>query len=361
MNGEPTVRRGQLRGYVFEVVIRHLLALNDFYQIKVAIPNKVNVTSYNKIEIKGRGTWHQIDSPCLYKKTIPFIYDIRLLAEVKFYSNEIQKNKVREYVGTIKDISENYFIDNLNTIENQSRYTDIGVFFAANGFQVEAERLAFVHGIKTISYNNNAIMNDIKPTIERLEANCLRANVCISDGNQSDFMDQLAELLKDPENPQLLILFENRFKPENNFIHHLNDLSWKLLGIRSSFFGVTGTNFFIHFLSHSDFPGHLFQNTDERECRVYYEEQEALFYLQILDDYGPHESRFQFSAPRSMLDEVFHGGSSILNEKGRHFSQIKISTTINNINRNLTLKLDNTWIEGLKLRRRVNGQEPFRI
>jgi hypothetical protein len=348
MIGETPVRRGQLRGYIFEVVIRYLLELNDFVQISTPVVNKIQITNYNKIEIKGRGTWHQIDSPCIYKKSIPFIYDVRMLAEVKFYSTEIQKSKIREYVGTIKDISENYFIDELNTIENQARYTDIGVFFSANGFQVEAEKLAFAHGIKTISYSNNSIMNNIKPIIENLESQCLRAAHCISEGNQNQFMQQLRDLLLSPEAPDLLNSFERRFMPEGNFAQSVNSLSENLLGIRSSFFGVTGTNYFIHFISNNPFPSHLFERTDERECRIYYEENGALFFLKILGEEGIEDSRIYFSAPRTLLDEVFHGGRTILDEKGRHFSIIKVSTTINDINRNLTLKLDIKWIDRLR-------------
>lgn len=201
-------------------------------------------------------------------------------------------------------------------------------------------------------------MNDIKPIIERLESQCLRAEHCISEGNQTQFMEQLRNLLTTPESPILLNEFERRFRPEGNYVQNINSLSETLRGIQSSFFGVTGTNYFIHFISNSPFPGHLFDRTDERKCRIHYQEDGALFSLQILEDHQELEDdhqeldnpRFHFSAPRPLLDEVFHGGRTILDEKGRHFSVIKISTTINEINRNLTLKLDNKWLERARLR-----------
>ena len=352
MHGEAQVRRGQLRGYMFEVVIRHLLKMNDFKQISTPVPNRINVTDDNKIEIKGRGTWHQIDSPCTYNKCIPFIYDIRLLAEVKFYSSEIQKTKIREYIGVIKDISENYFVDSVNTIDNQKRFTDIGVFFAINGFQTEAEKLAFAHGIKTVSYSNNQVMNTIKPTLESLERDCLRAEYCISAGNQKDFMDQLSNLLLNPDQRIAMSEFRQRFRSEGEFVQHFSNLSIMLRGVKSSFFGVTGTNYFIHFISNDEFPKHLFVDTDERECRIYYEEVDALFFLRIMENGEPHDAKFHFSAPKPILEEVFYGGAAIIDEKGRHFSIIKISITIDGINRNLVLRLDNRWIDDLKRRRR---------
>jgi hypothetical protein len=349
MLGETPTRRGQLKGYMFEVVIRHLLKLNNFEQITTSVPGKIQVTSDHKIEIKGRGTWHQIDSPCVYIKSIPFIYDIRLLAEVKFYSSEIQKSKIREYVGTIKDISENYFIDSKDTIDNQRRYTDIGVFFAINGFQIESENLAFVHGIKTISYKNNSIMNKIKPILERIESECLRAELCISNGNQKKFMDDLTNLLLYPSQSAQINDFNSYFTPTGEFAVLLNQLSSQLLGIQSSFFGVTGTNYFIHFLSFDTFPQQLFMRTDERECRIYYDVNDATFYLRILNENGVVDSsKFYFSAPKPILDKVFDGGTSVLDDKGRHFSIIKISISIDDINRNLVLRLDNDWIERIK-------------
>jgi hypothetical protein len=351
MRGETQVKRGQLRGYMFEIIIRYLLKMNDFEQISTSVQNKINVTNDNKIEIKGRGTWHQIDSPCIYKKYVPFIYDIRLLAEVKFYSSEIQKSKIREYIGVIKDISENYFIDSVNTIENQKRYTDIGVFFAINGFQTEAEKLAFAHGIKTVSYSNNQVMNNIKPVLESLECDCLKGKYCISAGNQKDFMNQLSNILLFPDQIDGINEFRRRFRPEGAFIQHINSLSVMLRGVKSSFFGVTGTNYFIHFISNDEFPRQLFLETDERECRIYYEEDGALFFLRIMENNDPHNAKFHFSAPKPILEEIFYGGSAILDEKGRHFSVIKISIAIDGINRNLVLKLDNKWIDDLKRRK----------
>ncbi len=343
MKGENNYRRGQLKGYIFEVVIRKLLSMNGFSQIEKEIASKIKIHGNNNIEIKGRGTWHQIDCPCIYQKAVPFIYDIRLLSEVKFYTTEIQKDKIRQYIGTIKDISENYFIDEINTIENQKKFTDIGVFFAANGFQIEAEKLAFVHGIKTISYRNNEAVRKIKETITTLERDYLRASTCISKGNQSRFLTQISEIMENPQNEELITVFEENFIPVDGYRKILIELGNELQNMHSSFFGITETNYFIHFLSSYEFPSELFMETDTRECRVFYIKESGNFYLTINGD-NIQDRRFYFSAPPGLIEKVFTSPSTAIEEKKRHFNRISVAIELNGIQRNLSLQIDREWL-----------------
>ncbi|MBU1087149.1 MAG: hypothetical protein KKD05_06475 [Candidatus Omnitrophica bacterium] len=344
MKKENQTRRGQLRGYIFEVVIRKLLSMNGFEQIVDMIPNKVKIHGVNNIEIKGRGTWHQIDCPCIYKKTVPFIHDIRLLAEIKFHTSEIQKDKIRQYIGVMKDISENYFIDEINTIENQKKYTDIGVFFAANGFQIEAEKLAFAHGIKTISYKNNEIVQKIKDNITLLESDYLSANKCISKDNQNSFMSKIAYILDNPISERLFIEFEEEFMPENGYRDYLIEIRNELQQIHTSFFGITETNYFIHFLSKARFPSNLFSETDTMSCRVFYVNSQN-FYITINGD--DQNRRFYFSAPEKLIRKVLTDREGIIDEKGRHFNKITVSIELNGILRNLSLHIDRDWLNRL--------------
>lgn len=340
MIDETTTKRGQLRGYIFEVVIRHLLCLNNFKIITENVSNRVRTHNSHHIEIKGRGTWHQIDSPCLYEKSVPFTYDLRLLAEVKFHTREIQKEKVREFMGVIKDISENYFIEGDYSIENQTRYTDIGVFFAANGFQPEAEKLAFVHGIKTILYKNNQLMENIKNKIMDLEKHHLRADNCISSGNRIKFMDDLLRILQNPNNNGDLILFREDYGIENG-VEILNDLILYSNKIITSFFGITSTNYFLHFISNSVFPSRLFERVDERMCRIRHT-QSGNFYLTI--DGDETETRFYFAAPEPLFQLIFSSPQKVASEKISHFEKIKVSITLNSIQRSLVLKLNQDWL-----------------
>ena len=104
----------------------------------------------NFVELKGRGGWHQIDCPFDYDGFIPFLYPVRLLGEAKFLQKEVQKNSIRSFIGVLKDIQENYFVDDsLTDSMVRGRRMELGAFFAANGFNPEAEKLAYAHGIRT--------------------------------------------------------------------------------------------------------------------------------------------------------------------------------------------------------------------
>jgi hypothetical protein len=335
--------RAALRGYMLEVVVRRLLKINNFEVIADEEKGKIEFHGDN-IEIKGRGTWHQIDSPCIYNKSIPFTYDLRLLAEVKFYKDKVQKNRIREYIGVIKDISENYFIDENNTIDNQKRYTDIGVFFSANGFQIEAEKLAFAHGIKTISYKNNYAMSLIRDDILELEEKYLFAKKCVGKGNLRNFMNLFFQLLERPNDNGLWEEFNQIFSPQEGARDRIILLSENISGVQSSFFGVTETNYFIHFLSFDLFPTYIFEESDEANCTIHYN-QDNQFYLKINKSQG---ERFYFTAPPDLLKDVaFYNLSNILQQKGRHFKNIKVCITLENKQRNLVLKIDDEWLKSL--------------
>lgn len=345
MISESKGRRGQVRGYLFEVVILKLLERNDFRKITSPINGKVRINESN-IEVKGRGTWHQIDCPCVYSKSIPFIYDIRLLSEVKYYSEEIQKDKIRQYIGVIKDISENYFINEEHTLENQKMYTDIGAYFSANGFQLEAEKLAFVHGIKTISYKNNKLVNELKENILLLEENYLKASECLSPKKRVKFTEQISNILDNPTDGELLQVFENDFKPEDGYRNVMNLLSEYLGGIKSSFFGITETNYYIHFVGKQPFPSELFRNTDLGICQVYYEEGNSYYYIHFSGD-SEGDRKFYFTAPTGMMEVIFKRPERVLEEKERHFNSVSVCISLEGVQRNLELKIDSQWLNEL--------------
>lgn len=166
MDREYCLYRSQLKGYLFEIIVLELLRKNNFHEVQVARepPDRVREIRPGFIEFKGRGCWHQIDCPCDYSQLIPFMHPIRLLGEVKYYKTPLEKRHIREYIGVIKDIQENYFVaDGVSPQEFYPRKTEIGVYFSASGFQEEAEKIAYAHGIKTVSYANNPLI-DITPS-----------------------------------------------------------------------------------------------------------------------------------------------------------------------------------------------------
>ncbi|MEH7154705.1 hypothetical protein [Neobacillus drentensis] len=342
MIGERSDSRRKLKGYMFEVVILKLIESNGFRFINI-FDQKIREDRNRFIEFRGRGGWHQIDCPCDYENIIPFMNPLRLLGEVKYYADPISKDHIREFIGVIKDIQENYFVPD-NYHGSFHRYTEIGVFFAANGFQIEAERLAYAHNIKTISYKNNYIIEQIKTIIEQLEANYLSVN-CISRGNLNDFQNMFSELLNQGD----IRRFSHRFNPSNGFDFIIYMLLEFFNNINSSFIANTSGGAFLHFLSNDSFPSHLFQRTDKGSCRVYIDTNPfggTAYYLTFVEDV--EERKFYFTPPMALRNAAYFGASALLDAKEELLKTIHLSINLNGINRNLVLELDTDWLNAIR-------------
>lgn len=342
MIGERTDGRRKMRGYMFEIVILKLMETNGFKYINI-FDEKIREDRNRFIEFRGRGGWHQIDCPCDYGNIIPFIHPLRILGEVKFVSDPISKEHIREFIGVIKDIQENYFVpDNYNG--GFHRFTEVGVFFAANGFQREAERLAYAHNIKTISYKNNFIIEQIKRIIEQLEANYLSVN-CISRGNLNDFINMFSGILNQGD----IRDFIQRFDPSNGFEFVINLLIDSFINIKSSFLANTSGGAFLHFLSYDTFPSYLFQDTDYGRCRVYVDTNTFggnAFYLTFVNDI--EERKFYFTPPMALRNAAYFGAGPLLDAKEELLKTINLSINLNGINRNLVLELDTDWLNAIR-------------
>ncbi len=348
MKNEFNLSRGQLRGYLFEIVIFELLLKNDFKEINVAFEPNDRVRENRKgfIELKGRGCWHQIDCPCDYNHLIPFSYPLRLLGEVKFHKKPLEKKYIREYIGVIMDIQENYFVaDGINSEDFYPRKMEIGAYFSANGFQAEAEKLAYAHGIKTISYANNRLVNRIKNLIEELEGNFLSIK-CMKDDSWHDFKQEFIEAIRygvTYDNVRHYDYLRDGYTTVINEIHHA------LTRIHSSFIATTATGVFLHFVGDAHFPAELFRESDEGECRVYYSQDNygsKYFWLEISGD--NLRRRFYFTPPESLDIASIYGGDTVLNEKERLFRVLNVNIRLNGITRNLTLHLDSDWLDAVR-------------
>ena len=324
-----------------------LLSKNGFSEICVnkQLAEHVRENREGFIEIKGRGCWHQIDCPCDYKQFIPFSYPLRLLGEAKFYNKQLSKKYIREYIGIVKDIQENYFVSNGTDLKDSyPRRTEIGVYFAANGFQKEAEKLAYAHGIKTVSYANNYLVDRIKRLIEEFEAKYLSVR-CIKEGNWNMFREALIETMKSGAiNKRIFMDYCSV-----GYTSILYEMRNSIMEIKSSFFATTATGVFLHFVGSNQFPEEVFSNTDTGFCNVRYERADGgqrVFWLEIIGDYN--HGKFYFTPPESLDYAAVFGKQSVLDEKEILFKALNINVELNGIMRSLILHLDQDWFEESK-------------
>lgn len=333
---EDSKKRGQVKGYLFEIAVRTLIEKNNFTFIQDT--TRIRTERRNFTEMQGRGGWHQIDVPYDYMGFVPFINSIRILGEVKMYKGEVQKQAIQEYIGVIKDISENYFA--LDATAITSRYTEVPVFFSANGFTDEAECLAFAHGIKTISYKNNTIIDRIKQLIQDLESRHLNVNM-IFDNEMIGEMKSLFYELLNTTNIDSIIRFSEQLATEGDLIPILSQIREVMISINSSFIGTTSGGAIIHFIGNDVFPDNIFRDTDEAITQVHYENLRGRLYFSLSFRDFP-TARYFFSPPVGLNEVAFR--ENPLNEKERLFRTINISKKIGNVQRSLQLSLDSDWL-----------------
>ncbi len=156
-----------VKGAIFERIVNELLKKNSY------APCPVERRQVDKRgRVRGRGEWHQIDAFGKLEFSIPFVYPIRLLCEAKNLKKSVGLPVVRNFVGVLKDISENYFVEDNQDIDKMmlsKRYTDCGAIFSASDFTKHAQNYAYAQGIFLISYENNPIIQRFVKAIEELE------------------------------------------------------------------------------------------------------------------------------------------------------------------------------------------------
>lgn len=386
---DSTRNRGIIKGELFEIAVLHLLLQNDFSKIQVRAngkelaPERVRETRERFIELKGRGEWHQIDCPCEYDFVSPFMYPIRLIGEVKYHNKPIDKEDIREFIGVLKDVSENYFVPADIGKKNfhmllPCRYLEVGVFFSAVGFTRSAELLAYAHGIKMISYENNFLINNIKKSIDKFEKSTRYSNY---NKHRRDIFRYIDQRLK--ENSGAFYYDDSFFgssQNERNLVYKLdcliNEFLYCFSSIKSNFFVTTHEGIMLHFLGDGSFPDGLFINEDEAFCQIHYDnitdepnelflydeldrrarkkkkpsapKKYAAWYLTINGD--EQKTKFYFTPPQMLLEALDLDAEKLLDEKETIFKRLSFRRAINGQQRNLTLKIDKRWLREMRQR-----------
>lgn len=354
----------QARGYLYEVLIAHLLKKNHFIECKSYRCGVLNKTG----EIQGRGTQHQIDYVGLYEKKIPFTYPIRLLAECKFWTETNSKTKskqykrvdksfIRQYIGVHKDISENYFSKDMN---RKIRFLDIPIIFSAGGFDTESEKLAWAQGINLVSHSKLKILKDILSFINFLVDHLPKKYV-----TKKEHFKIVKKIVHDSLNQRLSIeysryihLFEKYIKRKFHYadqrLDFLESLFNEITNVnqKTFLFATTNSGKIINLISNDRFPDELFTNTDTQSCGIYFsndnddenvesQQNDIVFYISFNHpDYS--NRKFYFQANSEMLKTNFPELplKKRLEIKTNYFSKLTITKEIHGMTRIITLNVN---------------------
>lgn len=336
-----------IRGYLYEIFIGKHLKDNGFDEClkgKTTRGCKVNTQG----EIEGRGEFHQIDFAGVYTKLTPYIYPLRVLAECKYYKTPLQKHIIRQYIGVIKDISENYYVPSETKNSNKesifdkqiSRFTDVPIIFSVNGFDTHSENLAWAQGINLVSHRGIPIFDEIISLIDLIaqeikdfcthnrckESDCIKLikfainKVDISTVTDfDDYESVLHNLLMNQDFEDIHDIFHHCF--QRFCCNNVYEFAKKLKNINTFIIATTEKGTVLNLVSGENFPIEYFQinseqlnnteyNPNRAQVGVYFESLDndnnnRVFYFQFNRNGNEDSRKFYFQPSRQMLSDQF--------------------------------------------------------
>lgn len=348
------IKSAQVRGMLLEEALLYLLR-NSGYRTITGVGNDPTLQSGPAgLEVKGRGTDHQIDAIADFLVSPPFSYPQRLLVEAKCYAQNrrVGVDVIRNAVGVRKDIEEYWASEPRNNrISLKQRYHYQYGIFSASGYTKGAISYAFAHDIYLLVLENSRF---IRPIIESIYQ--FTDAVVGTIGSIPMSLQEIrlairnALLQRDQHNWRRQIGFDDLGTDQNisqliaeyvEICRQVNEAALAMLGNRFPVFLVPAPD-----IDLNNLRGY-------RQVRIYW------------DNFGWYirssrndEDLFSFDLP----DELFHlydesgrlTASQALDLKERYLSEIQLFVTTNDRLHLVTLSLDRDWIN--QIRNRIGYQ-----
>lgn len=353
-----------IRGLIFEELVLKLLEKVGYRVVRAG--EEGTRQGHSGQEVGGRGEWHQIDAIAAYDFTPAFIYPLRLLLEAKCYAKPVGIEVVRNSVGVLKDISENYFTsytsEGINGLQNTQRFNYLSAIFSTSGYSKCAQRFAIAHQIYLIQYRRAFLFKNISEGLQKLEKDFFNGAALGKPGAHKKIRQYVREKLNEGGE----IKEENPFTEEGSKFFEERILQ-PLQMINGSYVGMLQGKWPMHLLSNQTLPAELFKNTDTLKCRVYGEKSQNWSFVPLTGKEGDREwFRLDFDLPDEVAELVQKAQGDkleVARTKEQNFSFICISGIIGGIRRQIRLELDEDWIANYIQRaqkRRGNNHERSR-
>lgn len=188
------ISKETLRGYLLEEALAYLIRHTGYTLLvdKNQDPLELKNRGHGLV-VKGRGSEHQVDVLGELNWIPAFTYPIRLFIEAKYRRKRTDISSVRNAVGILEDINQNYFpLQNRNMLIK--RYTYNYALFSTSGFSQEAVNMAVAHRISLIDLSTSDF-EELRDSIdESAEAIIGQANNYI--GNQNLTKSSLVSSLR---------------------------------------------------------------------------------------------------------------------------------------------------------------------
>lgn len=344
----------QIRGALLEEAVLFLLRKVGYetYDPAALLPHQLQHmrAGHSGLEVRGRGTWHQLDAFALWKHSPAFMYPLHLMVEAKCYASHrpVGVEVPRNSVGVLKDISENYFTyTRRGNAFRGPRYNYVAAIFSTSGFTQGAVEYAVAHQVFLIQYENVPVIQSLIDAILQFDEECinLRGRQAIAAARA-----YYRRCLTDNADAEIRQ-------------GELTDLGqWLLRGsiteacraIQGSYFGMLQGQWPLHLLRRAPLPPDAFHD-DVVHCRVHGNNRGEWKFVPI--QFQPGDSAWfelEFSLPpliAELVESNWDDPIAVANLKQQHFSFIDLSGVIGGINRSVRLQLDREWIDDYIRRR----------
>jgi len=159
------ITKEALRGYILEEILAYLIK-NTGYNLLVDQSQDSEELRNRRhgLVVKGRGAEHQADVLGQLRWIPAFTFPIRLFVEAKFRKSKTGIEPVRNAVGIVEDINQNYTrLEKSNIL--MKRYNYNYALFSTSGFSKSAVAMAMAHKISLIDLNTP----DFQPLLSEID------------------------------------------------------------------------------------------------------------------------------------------------------------------------------------------------
>lgn len=335
---------GIIRGALLEEVVLFLLKKVGY---RIVNPGEEGTRdSAAGLVLRGRGTGHQIDALAAYDHSPAFIYPLRLLVEAKCYAfgRKVDLPIVRNTVGVLKDIAENYVSQGGNS-PAMSRFNYVSSVFSTSGYTREAQHYAVAHQVYLIQYHERSLLRDtvtgllaLRPSHFGIRSTLLNAGQIKRIRRAFRSMLEQAPLEPEDEVPGL---------SQEGMHHLLIEVIAPLHRIRGSYYGSLQGRWPMHLLSRTVIPARAFHGTDTLDCRIR-RRVDGQWYFTPSQPGPGHTFELEFDLPSEvarLVDAVQDDALRLAQIKAREFSFIDLTGVIGGVRRQVRLELDRHWLD----------------
>lgn len=164
------VSQEQLRGYILEEVLAHLVNNSGFRLLEDASQDKINLAMQRgDLVVKGRGGYHQADVLGQLEWTPAFTYPLRLFVEAKFRNKTTGIETIRNAISIVLDVNQKSTYHDEDLL--LSKYHYVYALFSTSGFTEDAVKMGLAHQISLIDLSSseyNSLLDSIRNTAQNI-------------------------------------------------------------------------------------------------------------------------------------------------------------------------------------------------